>query len=264
MPNVLSSRFSWDYLSTLVLRRGVDREHELIRPFSFVTVSLRTLTISLVLVDLLFITMNLVASAAAREHLILQVPDFLRVTRDNSLPEDFNYIKWGVISVALIWMSIRDRWLAPFLWAVIFALLLFDDSLQLHERLGHELAVRADLPSYQMLAGDDVGELLVFALLGGIVLALTTFLLTRKGADIRLLSLRYLVVILALGFFGVGLDAMHQVVAHFVEGTFVDTVLPQILGVAEDGGEMIVGSIAMAVTLAADPLQHTAPDTANG
>jgi hypothetical protein len=222
------------------------------RPFAFVRLSFGTLLAALVLVDLGFILVNAIAIGLHQLGVIDAVPEMLRITQDRALPEDFNYLKWTIIVLALVWMSVRDHWLPPLLWAVVFAMILADDSFQLHEWLGSTIAALIELPSSTYFYADDLGEMLAFGVMGLIALALTATLFTRHGAPARALSLRYGLVILALGGFGVGVDAMHQLASHYAEGTAVATLISQIFGMIEEGGEMIVASIAVAMTLASD------------
>lgn len=224
------------------------------RPFSFVTAPFRTVLLWLVLVDLTFMLVNVALVFAVRADLIAEVPRLLKVTQDRSLPEGFNYLKWATISFSLIWLALRDKWLAPLLWAAVFAIIFLDDSFQLHEWLGHDVATKASLPSAPYLSGDDLGELIVFVLLGCFVSGSGMVLLFRSGAPGRALTLRYLFVIAALAVFGVGVDALHRSVVDLVTNTALETILPQIAGLIEDGGEMLVGSLAVALTLAADPI----------
>ncbi|MGL4235167.1 hypothetical protein [Tabrizicola sp.] len=211
----------------------------------------------MILVDLCFILVNVLAIVARKASLISGVPEMLEVTNDGALPEDFNYLKWAVIVLALCWLAIRKRWLAPALWALVFMMILADDALQLHERLGHEVSVNSALPSNSLLYGDDLGEILVFVAMGLVAIVLTTALFKRQGVADRTLSLRYALIIAGLGFFGVGVDALHQVMAHLLQGASFSSALPRLLGLIEDGGEMIVASIAFAFTLAADPVARS-------
>lgn len=224
------------------------------RPFAWVNLSFAALLAAFVLIDLGFILANALAIGLHQFHLIDAVPEMLRITQDRALPEDYNYLKWAIIVIALVWVSIRDRWLPPALWAAVFAMILADDSMQLHERLGAVIAASTELPSSTYFYADDIGEMLVFVLMGLVALALTATLFTRRGVSARALSLRYGLVILALGGFGVGVDAVHQFVSHFAEGTSVATLLSQISGMIEEGGEMLVASLAVAMTLASDQI----------
>ncbi|MFM7444385.1 MAG: hypothetical protein ACKO2N_10810, partial [Tabrizicola sp.] len=189
---------------------------------------------ALLAIDVGFIIVNIAAVLAAKAHVIAAVPEMLKVTHDLALPEDFNYVKWAVIAAALIWLSIRDRWLPPLLWAVVFLMILADDSLQFHETLGHAMSTALDLPSNAMLYGDDLGEVAVFGIMGLIALGLGIAAFSQSGRASRVLGLRYCIVIAGLGFFGVGIDTAHQIIVHLLNGTWFDTVLQQIAGMLED------------------------------
>jgi hypothetical protein len=227
-------------------------EAVLIRPFPRLSLPFWTLLAALVAVDLGFILINVLAFAAQKAALIAEVPEMLKITRDGALPEDFNYLKWALIVVALLWVAFRDRWLPALLWAAVFTMILLDDSLQLHEAFGSRISSGSRLPSNRLFNSEDLGEVLVFAVMGLVVAVLTATLFTRRGEAARRISLRYLLVILGLGFFGVGVDAIHQMVAHLTEGSASALVMSQAIGLIEESGEMIVASLAAAFTLASD------------
>lgn len=250
MPKVFSAEVPADIGSKLHLPFRHSEEAALTRPFSFVTLRFRTLLLILLSVDFAFILINVVAVVAKDAHLISSVPTMLKITEDRALPEDFNYLKWLVICVALVWTSLRDRWLAPVLWAVVFLIILVDDSFQLHERVGSSLSGWFELHDSALFDGKDIGELAVFAAMGLLSLSIVAVLLRQRDHASRLLSRRYLLIVLILGFFGVGIDAVHSVIAHQTYGTSITTVLSQLLGMVEDGGEMLVASLAVALTLA--------------
>lgn len=219
------------------------------RPFRFVGQSFKTLFIAFVLIDLGFILLNAFAIAAHHVNLIAAVPEALRITQDGALPEEFNYLKWAIIGFSLIWLALRDRWLAPFGWALVFFMILADDSLQLHERFGEAIATSSWIPSSDVFYANNVGEVLAFALMGLVAFSIAALLYKHSRAPGRALSLRYIVVILVLGCFGVGVDAAHQLVSNATEGTSVATILSQMFGMVEEGGEMIVASFTVALTL---------------
>ncbi len=223
------------------------------RPFPFVTLSFKTLLVALLAVDCAFITANLLAAIAVNAALIDHVPLWLKITEDREPPEDFNYLKWLVILAALLWMAIRDRWLAPALWALVFAMIFSDDAFQLHENLGEWVSTSLSISDGAFLYGRDVGEMLVFGTMGLITLAIVFFLFTRPDAPTRQMSWRYLVIVLCLGTVGVAVDAIHSVLSHLTGGDLFGTLTRQALGMIEDGGEMLVGSFAVALTLAGVP-----------
>ncbi|MBL9048932.1 MAG: hypothetical protein JNK19_02340, partial [Tabrizicola sp.] len=164
--------------------------------------------------------------------------------------EDFNYLKWAVMVVALLWIGLRDRWLPAVLWAIVFAMILIDDSFQLHEGFGERISVELNLQSAFFLFGNDFGEILVFLAMGAIALILTVVLLFRSSRETGKISARYYGVLLGLGFFGVGIDAIHQVITHILESKGGGTLFSSVFALLEDGGEMLVASYALALTLA--------------
>jgi hypothetical protein len=226
------------------------------RPFRFVGQSFKTVFIAFVLMDLAFILMNVLAIGAHQAGLIDAVPEAMRITQDGAIPEDFNYLKWAIIAISLAWLAVRDHWLAPLCWALVFAIILADDSLQLHEQLGAALSSWSGLPSSTYFYADDLGEILAFGAMGLVAFGIAAALFLRSGADGRALSLRYVFVIVVLGSFGVGVDAMHQLVSHVTEGTSVAKLLSQLFGMVEEGGEMIVASFAVAMTLTTGNLRR--------
>jgi hypothetical protein len=252
MTSVISAAMSAINGSWLCSPGQHSEEASVTRPFPVVTASFGRLLLVLLVIDFTFILVNILAAIAKDLDLIAVVPPMLKITQDRALPEDFNYLKWLVICVGLVWMGLRDRWLAPALWAAVFLIILIDDSFQLHEHIGSQLAGWLDLPDYALLYGNDVGEVAVFAAMGLLALAIVGVLFGQRDQASRLLSRRYLLIVLALGFFGVGIDVMHSVVAHLTQESTVASILAQIFGVIEDGGEMLVASLAVALTLVPD------------
>lgn len=220
------------------------------RPFPSLTAPFRTVLFGLLAVDLAFILIHGTGFILNRLGLTGKLPSMFWIAQDGGLPEDFNYLKWAVIVVALLWVAVRDRWWTPFAWSLVFLLILFDDSMQIHETFGTLIARYADLQPGFFLEPSDLGEIFVFGLMGCVVVLLTglTFI---KGEGVRQqISLAYAAVILALGFFGVGIDALHQAIVYLGRGAVSEGLLPHIFALLEDGGEMIVASFAAALTLA--------------
>lgn len=219
------------------------------RPFPIITLSFRTLLFAILAVDLAFILTDLVAFSAEKAGWIVEVPPFLKITRDDALPELVGYVKWLVIIVALTWLSIRDRWSVPFRWALVFLIILIDDSLQIHERLGLILWDIIPYPPSLQSEGEDISELVVFGAMGLAAAMLTATLFTRHGPLARALSIRFLWIILGLVFFGVFLDFVHQLISLASKDTSLAGVLPPLFSLFEDGGEMVVASYATAFVL---------------
>lgn len=230
------------------------------RPFPIISQSFKVVLIAILATDLAFMLADLVAFIAEKARWIPEVPPFLKITRDKGLPELVGYLKWLIIIVALVWLSLRDRWSAPFRWALVFLMILADDSLQVHEALGLILWDKIPFPPSLYDHGEDISELIAFGCMGLIAFALTVTLFSRHGPVARALSLRLLQIIAGLVFFGVLLDFLHQIIAIASIGTPVDGFLPPFFSLLEDGGEMIVASIALAYVLTLPGLApHTNP-----
>lgn len=174
------------------------------------------------------------------------------ITADGGFAEVFQYVKELWIASMLValavraWRSARSRascavYLA---WAALFAYLLADDLFQVHERVGESMAARAGFEGMIGLRAGDLGQLLVTAfaavvLLGGVFLG-------HRWADRtgRAMSASLFVLVLALGGFGVVADTIHALVSSL-------PVLDSVLGVLEDGGEMVIMSLAVRLAFGA-------------
>lgn len=219
------------------------------RPFPIVSQSFRIVLLAVVATDLAFILTDLLAFIAEKAGWISVVPPFLKITRDEALPELVGYLKWLVIIVALVWLSIRDRWSVPFRWSLVFVMILIDDSVQIHETLGLILWDVIPFPPSLVDRGEDISEMIAFGCMGLIAMALTATLFTRHGPIARELSIRFLMIVAGLVFFGVVLDFLHQLISVASKGTAMDGLLPPFFSLLEDGGEMIMASIALAFVL---------------
>lgn len=221
----------------------------MLRPFPVITLSFLALLACLVSVDFFFVVADVIAYAAEKLSLISAVPDIIKITRDRALPEIYGYFEWAVIIVALLWLTIRDRWFAPLRWAVVFLIILIDDSIQVHETVGLWLTQYLPLPASLQDQTQDIAELMVFAVMGVIAVALTASMFFSRDDATRAISKRFGFIILFLVFFGVFLDFVHQTIKLGSTGTFAAEFLPQIFAILEDGGEMIVASYAAAYVL---------------
>lgn len=227
------------------------------RPFPIVTLSFGTLLALVLASDVAFIFTDLVGFAAEKAGLIAEVPPFLKITRDWALPELVGYLKWAVIIAALVKLSLRDHSSVPFRWALVFLMILFDDAMQIHETLGLFLWGIIPYPPSLAARGDDLSEILVFGGMGLVAVTLTATLFFRHGPLARALSLRLLLIVAGLVFFGVLLDFVHQLVTSFSKGTAFQGYLPPLFSLLEDGGEMVVASFATAYMLTLPDLDRT-------
>ncbi len=161
--------------------------------------------------------------------------------KDRGYPELGGYlVQADVVSCRGLLLLLRRRPVYA-AWGVVFGIALLDDGLHLHERLGGRLVRVLDLPAE--IAGVDrqsIGELAVFGVLSVVPLLAVVVLHRREDAQAREHSRVLAVLLGALVFFGVVVDVLHSVV-----GGSGDVAM--VFGLVEDGGELVVLSVTLAV-----------------
>jgi hypothetical protein len=154
------------------------------------------------------------------------------VTHDRGYGEIFQYGKAAFGCVLLLWIAARRASLSALLWAVLLAVVLLDDSLEIHERAGGLLAPVLGLASFGSLRADRVGDVVFYGGLGMFCLAAIGLGWWRGDKDDRRLSRTLLVWFAALGFCAVILDAVSSLLRKSSWGPWFAAL--------EDGGEMVV------------------------
>jgi hypothetical protein len=207
--------------------------------------------VPLLVIDLALILITTAAVLLEMAGHVGDVPDRLMITRDWSYGETFNYLKWAAVAglCAAAWRAARDPMLLGF--AAAFAVLLLDDMLQLHERWGAAAAARFGIEARLGLRPQDFGELLVWGLLGlAVVAVLVAGFRHARPANLGA-GLALLATLAGLVLCGVGLDMLAVAVRGAMPAGTVETVLVWALHLGEDGGEMALASLAVAVAAAA-------------
>lgn len=167
-------------------------------------------------------------------------PTVWDLTRDGSLAESLNLLKWSLAALFLAHAATRDRAPALMPLAAVYLVLLADDGLQLHERAGAAAAAAWGLPRIAGLRPEDAGELAAWAAMGTVVLLLFARAWRRAGAGGQGRAVaRLFALFLALVACGVGLDMVHSLMADG-RGVVVFAVT-----LAEDGGEMLFASLTV-------------------
>jgi hypothetical protein len=177
-------------------------------------------------------------------HRVLSLPNvLLSLKTDGGYSEVFQYIKEYWIALVLFAVYWRTREGTYVTWALLFAYLLCDDALSIHERVG-DVVERHYVPALGLRA-EDFGELAFFVAVGFVFLALLTCSYLRSS-DIGSNVSKDLALLLALlAFFGSAVDMAH--IALPVKG----------LSIVEEGGEMITMSvIASYVVRLLEPRGH--------
>ncbi|MEY8099707.1 hypothetical protein AB9F29_20245 [Falsihalocynthiibacter sp. S25ZX9] len=190
--------------------------------------------------DLLLISTNVVFRGLSFFDVIESTPNIWKVTSNVSISSGFIFFKWIALSTILVLIWRRDRQPIYAVLAAVFLALFLDDLLEIHEFVGITFATQFDLPEVIGLRGQDLGELMYWAMLGTAVLSGTIFGLYASTPVARLFGYAFLVLFLFLAFFGIFVDLLH-VVAQEIPGD-LGKVVGFGFGLFEDGGEMIAAS----------------------
>ena len=135
---------------------------------------------------------------------------FFAVEGDRSLIEVLGYVQIAVAVALLLAVAVRRR--APVYagWALLFTGVVVDDAVQLHEVGGERLARTGALAGLPGLRPEDVGELLVWAVLGVLLLAVLAATWLRSGASSRRTSRCFALPLALLVLFAVVVDMVNS------------------------------------------------------
>lgn len=194
------------------------------------------------------VDLALIALHAADRLFNVGLPWWMHVTPDRGLPESLNYAKWAATAMLLAARHAQDRRPVHGVLSMVFVVILLDDALSLHEAAGGVLSRTFGLPPLLGVSGQDLGELAVFLAEGVLVLSVVCIAWRRGGPGDGALLRFYLLLLAALACCSVLFDALHAWSVHRL-GPDDPRFLAYVLGAAEDGGEMLVASLILAVTL---------------
>ena len=163
---------------------------------------------------------------------------------DGGYAERFEYGKTAACVLALggCWALTRQPVYAAL--AAVFGLALADNALELHETWGAALSDLLRGTGAFPRVPNELGELAVFAAEGAAAFALLLLGFRRSAARHRELGLAFVLLLLVLAGFSVGMDLLHAVLRRVVRG------LDRILGTVEDGGEFAILSATCALSVA--------------
>jgi hypothetical protein len=164
---------------------------------------------------------------------------YLSVQEDHSLAEWWQYVKEAAIAVAMLRVAMLKHNRAYLAWAILFAYLLLDDSMRLHDQAGAALGLAMHFEGIFGLRPQELGELIFLGLMGPLIIAMiAAAYFDRRCADdeFRQVSRWMIGMMIVLLFFGVALDMLHEMVSFWVP-------LRKLVGGMEDGGEMVVMSL---------------------
>jgi len=199
----------------------------------------RSATVFLILLlcaDLAFFGMHFIAAIIGDIKWVLK-SDLFNIELDRGYPEMYQYIKFFWIIILFLNLALKNRSLHYIPWVLLFTYFLLDDSIQIYEQAGYFFTELFNFTPLFGLRVQDYGEL-AFTATAGILLLPPLVWAYRKGTQIfRKISLDIGLLVLVLVFFGVVVDMVHIVVPL---GT-----VSFIVGVVEDGGEMLAVSLIL-------------------
>jgi len=167
----------------------------------------------------------------------LKIP-LLSLETDQSYAEVYQYIKWLWIIIILVFVSSKQAAKHYLAWTVVFAYFLLDDALQVHERAGAFIAGKFMFMPPLGLQQQDLGELLVSAMAGTLLIIPLSWAYKTGPRIFRKVSHDMMLLILVLIFFGVAVDTVHSAIN-------LGTPIGLLIGLIEDGGEMISVSLIL-------------------
>ena len=212
--------------------RRMSEQHDLAAPRGFRASGASRLLMILVAADVVFIILHFLMLTPLVEN------ELFAVSRDFGYAEAFQYIKEFWIAGLLSLVALRTRGLGYIVWAMLFVYLLFDDAVMIHERLGASLADAFSFDSAFGLRPVDFGEAAVSLGVGLMFFAGVLYFYVRGSTAFRRTAVRLFLLVLAVAFFGVVVDLMDVAIRLGQSVRFI-------LGVVEDGGEMISMSAAV-------------------
>ena len=166
----------------------------------------------------------------------------LLITTEGGYPEIFNYLQLAVLAWLMLHVFVRTRQAIYASLGAVFLLALGEDALQLHERVGG-YAASIDLPTPSFLGADHFGEVLHWLIVGALSVAALVYGFVASSAEDRKIGAIFVLLSFMLGFFAAVVDAAHVVLlGKFFASDFV-------LGIAEDGGEMLMIAFALSAAV---------------
>jgi hypothetical protein len=173
--------------------------------------------------------------------------DVWNIETDRGYAEVYQYIKFFWIFLNFISISFIQSKLSYLTWASLFFYLLLDDSLSLHERLGKQVSSSLNFEDLMYLRSRDFGELLISFSVFLIFLILFAVVTSRSAKQFRKDSRILIVMLFGLAICGIGFDMIHVMVGS-LPGS-IGRNLFDLMGILEDGGEMVFVSIICCYSL---------------
>jgi len=164
----------------------------------------------------------------------------LFIQKDGGYPEMYQYLKWFWIIILLIYMVKLKRSFCYGAWALVFTYFLCDDALRTREVIASKIAQKLSIIPPFGLRLQDLGELAVAGVVCALMVVLIALACWYGSKAFRKYSCDMLLLIVLLAFFGVFAD-----LGYIILFQLFDWKVMLIVGVLEEGGEMLVASLIL-------------------
>jgi hypothetical protein len=189
-----------------------------------------TFLLLLLALDLVFIFVHFLLLTDAFDN------GLFSLERDRGYPELYQYIKVFSIVILLYFLFTKTKVIGYSVWCLLFLYLLLDDAFSIHESFGGFIATNLALAPAIGLRAQDFGELAVSLIAATVFLIPLALFYARGLGAFKEVTRQLLWLLVALAFFGIFVDMLHVAINMGWKVRFL-------LGVVEDGGEMVVMSL---------------------
>ncbi|WP_243369662.1 hypothetical protein [Microvirga solisilvae] len=203
----------------------------------------RTLVISAFVLVGFFIALHGVAISLqffGNEQDFLNLRQF-RLDEDWGYAEIYNYLLTSACVTLLLRAFLVSGQRVYLGWAIVFAFVVLDDALMIHEWVGDHLASVA--PTLPGLRAEDTGELIGWGAASEVLLLPLVWGPRGSTQDAIGFGTVFAIIFVLLCFCAMGVDMLHVVVG--AKSRFASALL----GIVEDGGEMLTLALAFACSL---------------
>ncbi len=165
------------------------------------------------------------------------------------MQEYFTYLKWLGCGLMGLWLFGRSRERLYLSWAALFLCFFVEDAASLRDQAGAGIASIAGWGPAAGLTEQGLGEFAAAVVVGVVLLGAVAFVYSSSDHKEAKAFSRSLAPLLGgLIIFGIGVDTVHAMVGRLTTVDFA-------LGVLEEGGEIIIASMLIAVFY-----NHTFPE----
>lgn len=158
--------------------------------------------------------------------------------REGGVSEFYEYALSALVVILMGALYRKSRRRSVLFVSVLYGFILLDNSWAFHERFGSFISANVVMPSAWDLRTSDLGEMLAWISAGLVLLPLLIWCLARTTREDVGVYVLFGTITFALIFFAVGVDFFHAM--------FRELGAERVLGLVEDGGELMILCLAAA------------------